>query len=67
MRHNGGAEAACLIRPGQLPSGHYRVLMSFKKIQHYKMVDNLPQEGWDYDVKLYDDTYTEGVIYFDKN
>lgn len=67
MRHNGGAEAACLIRPGQLSSGHYRVLMSFKKIQHYTMVDNLPIEGWDYDVKLYDDTYTEGVIYFDKN
>ena len=56
MRHNGGSEAGCLVRPNNLERGSYRVLIGFSKIRHNTLdqATGLPKEGWDYDVPLYD-------------
>lgn len=68
IRHDGSASAGCVLRgDNRLSDGEYRVLCSFSKIRHNTLSDGIPTEGWDYNVPLYDETYTDGVIYFNVN
>ena len=66
IRHDGSASAGCVLRgDNRLTSGEYRVLCTFSKIRHNTLSGGIPSEGWDYNVPLYDDSYTEGAFYFD--
>ena len=63
----GSQRAGFTVRPNKLERGNYRVLIEFNKIKHNTLgADGIPTTGWDTDVKLYDERYTEGVFYFDR-